>query len=63
MPSRFQSPLMRALVAAPLRFRSKSGWIMSSHVAMSMLLALFPFLLFVVALAGAFWVLRIIWPS
>lgn len=48
-----RSPLLRALAAAPVRFRRKSGWIMSSHVAMSMLLALFPFLLFVVALAGS----------
>lgn len=49
-------PFARALAplgAAFLRFRDKRGWVMSSHVAMSMLLALFPFLLFVVAVAGA----------
>ncbi|MEX0286189.1 MAG: YihY/virulence factor BrkB family protein, partial [Paracoccaceae bacterium] len=44
---------IRSLLRAMIRFREKRGWIMSSHVAMSMLLALFPFLLFVVALAGA----------
>ncbi len=43
----------RALLAAVSRFNDKRGWVMSSHVAMSMLLALFPFLLFVVSLAGA----------
>lgn len=42
----------RAFVAALRRFNDKNGWVMSSHVAMSMMLALFPFILFVVALAG-----------
>ncbi|MHA6261804.1 YihY/virulence factor BrkB family protein [Arenibacterium sp. CAU 1754] len=42
-----------ALLKAMRRFNSDNGWIMSSHVAMSMMLALFPFILFVVALAGA----------
>jgi len=41
-----------ALPEAILRFDRKGGWVMSSHIAMSMMLALFPFLLFVVALAG-----------
>ncbi|MBB95865.1 MAG: hypothetical protein CML68_14890 [Rhodobacteraceae bacterium] len=41
-------------IAAFLRFRDKGGWIMSSHVAMSMMMALFPFMLFIVALAGMF---------
>jgi len=45
--------LPRALAEATRRFNRKGGWVMSSHVAMSMLLALFPFILFVVALAGA----------
>lgn len=44
--------IVRVLILAVRRFDQKNGWIMSSHVAMSMLLALFPFLLFVVALAG-----------
>lgn len=39
--------------AALVRFERDSGWILSSHVAMSLMLALFPFALFVVALAGA----------
>ncbi|NRB16937.1 MAG: YihY/virulence factor BrkB family protein [Rhodobacteraceae bacterium] len=42
-----------ALVAAVLRFNRKQGWVLSSHIAMSMMLALFPFVLFTVALAGA----------
>ncbi|AVO39428.1 YihY/virulence factor BrkB family protein [Pukyongiella litopenaei] len=41
-----------ALWDAVRRFNDKGGWIMSSHVAMSIMLALFPFILFVVALAG-----------
>lgn len=36
------------------RFNDKGGWVMSSHVAMSMMMALFPFMLFMVALAGQF---------
>lgn len=42
----------RASAEAVRRFNRKGGWILSSHIAMSMMLALFPFLLFVVALAG-----------
>lgn len=45
--------VLRALISANRRFNEKRSWVMCSHVAMSMLLALFPFLLFVVALAGA----------
>lgn len=44
--------LLRAAVEAVRRFNAKGGWVLSSHVAMSMMLALFPFILFVVALAG-----------
>lgn len=44
---------VRALIAALLRFNNKNGWVMSSHVAMSMMLALFPFVLFSVALTGS----------
>lgn len=41
-----------ALWDAVARFNRKEGWAMSSHIAMSMMLALFPFILFIVALAG-----------
>lgn len=44
--------MARALKDAAVRFNSKGGWVMSSHVAMSMMMALFPFVLFVVALAA-----------
>jgi len=43
---------LRALVKAASRFGAKGGWVMGSHVAMSLMMALFPFVLFVVALAG-----------
>lgn len=39
---------------AYLHFSRSDGWAMSSHVAMSTLLALFPFLIFVVSFAGFF---------
>lgn len=42
----------RAFWTALKRLNNNGGWIMSSHVAMSMMLALFPFVLFVVALAA-----------
>lgn len=41
-----------ALNAAQRRFRLAGGFILSSHVAMSLMLSLFPFILFVAALAG-----------
>jgi len=44
---------VQALWAGVKRFNNNAGWVLSSHVAMSMMLALFPFILFVVALAGA----------
>ena len=44
---------MLAFWQAMKRFDRKNGWVLSSHVAMSMMLALFPFVLFTVALAGA----------
>lgn len=44
---------IRALWLAVQRFHRKNGWVMSSHIAMSLMLALFPFVLFTVALAGA----------
>lgn len=34
-------------------FNNKNAWVLSSHIAMSMMLALFPFVLFTVALGGA----------
>lgn len=45
--------LPRALLTAFKRFGGNHGFILSSHVAMSMMLALFPFMLFVVSLGGA----------
>lgn len=44
--------MIRVPIAAFHRFNEKSGWVMSSHVAMSLMMALFPFMLFIVALAG-----------
>ncbi|MGV6849414.1 MAG: YihY/virulence factor BrkB family protein [Marinibacterium sp.] len=46
--------MLGALWEAAQRFNAKSGWVMSSHVAMSMMLALFPFVIFLVAVAGQF---------
>ncbi len=43
----------KAFILALKRFGEKNGLVMSSHVAMSMMMALFPFVLFTVALAGA----------
>ena len=34
------------------RFNRKHAWVLSSHIAMSMMMALFPFVLFTVALSG-----------
>ncbi len=44
---------IRGFWLALRRFNNKNGFVMSSHVAMSLMLALFPFALFTVALAGA----------
>jgi len=44
---------LRALYGAAARFNNNGGWVMSSHIAMSMMLALFPFVLFIVSLAAA----------
>ncbi|CUJ94810.1 ribonuclease BN/unknown domain fusion protein [Ruegeria denitrificans] len=44
---------VKALWVAIVRFDAKNGFVMSSHVAMSLMLALFPFALFTVALAGS----------
>ncbi|NVO55330.1 YihY/virulence factor BrkB family protein [Rhodobacteraceae bacterium B1Z28] len=43
---------VQALWLAIRRFNGKNGFVMSSHVAMSLMMALFPFVLFTVALAG-----------
>ncbi|NOD75349.1 MULTISPECIES: YihY/virulence factor BrkB family protein [unclassified Ruegeria] len=45
--------LVQALWLALRRFGRKNGPVMSSHVAMSLMMALFPFVLFTVALAGS----------
>ncbi|WP_052261468.1 YihY/virulence factor BrkB family protein [Ruegeria sp. ANG-S4] len=44
---------LRGLWLALTRFNDKNAFVMSSHVAMSLMMALFPFVLFTVALAGA----------
>ncbi|NOC82452.1 YihY/virulence factor BrkB family protein [Ruegeria sp. HKCCD6428] len=44
---------VQALWLSISRFSRKNGFVMSSHVAMSLMMALFPFVLFTVALAGA----------
>ena len=49
----FPGLLLRALLAAARRFVDSNGFVLCSHVAMSLMLALFPFILFVVAMAGA----------
>lgn len=51
-PIPFSVRLVKAFVLALQRFNQKNGFVMSSHVAMSMMMALFPFVLFTVALAG-----------
>ncbi len=48
-----RNPYVRAFGLALGRFDNKNGFVMSSHVAMSLMLAVFPFALFTVALAGA----------
>lgn len=48
----FGRPL-QAMWLALCRFNNKDGFVMSSHVAMSLMMAVFPFALFTVALAGS----------
>jgi membrane protein len=48
----FSNIWVKSLTQAMVQFNQKNGWVMSSHIAMSMMLALFPFVLFTVALAG-----------
>jgi membrane protein len=49
---------MRAVFAIPIdafrRFNADDGWAIASHIALSMLMSLFPFLILVTALAGFF---------
>ncbi len=45
--------VVRILRRALGRFGRKNAWVLSSHIAMSMMMALFPFVLFTVALSGA----------
>lgn len=43
---------LKVFYRAFVQFNAKAGWVMSSYVAMSGMLALFPFILFVVSLAA-----------
>lgn len=45
---------LHALYAAYLKFNDDDGWAIASHIALSILTSLFPFLIFVTALAGFF---------
>jgi membrane protein len=42
----------RVLYDAFMRFSQDDGWAIASHIALSILTSLFPFLIFVTALAG-----------
>ncbi len=44
--------LWKALVSAAVQFNQNNGWANSSHIALSLLLALFPFCIFSLSLAG-----------
>ncbi len=44
----------RLLIAAFDRFIAHDGWAIASHIALSVLMSLFPFLIIVTALAGLF---------
>ncbi|HTV31822.1 MAG TPA: YihY/virulence factor BrkB family protein [Methylocella sp.] len=46
--------IVRILYLAGWRFIADDGWAIASHIALSMLTSLFPFLIFVTALAGFF---------
>ncbi len=50
----FPGKSLKALIGAWGRFDGDNGWSKASHVAMSMMLALFPFCIFVLSLAGQF---------
>src|SRR5437016_9611953 len=44
----------RVLYDAFMRFSQDDGWAIASHIALSILTSMFPFLIFVTALAGFF---------
>jgi membrane protein len=44
--------VFRVLYDAYMRFSQDDGWAIASHIALSILTSLFPFLIFVTALAG-----------
>jgi membrane protein len=46
--------VLRVLYDAIMRFSEADGWAIASHIALSILTSLFPFLIFVTALAGFF---------
>lgn len=46
--------LFRAIIAAFYRFNDDDGWAIASHIALSSLMALFPFFLVITAIAGLF---------
>jgi membrane protein len=46
--------VFRVLYDAIMRFLEADGWAIASHIALSILMSLFPFLIFVTALAGFF---------
>src|ERR1700738_215004 len=46
--------VFRVLYDALMRFSRDDGWAIASHIALSILTSLFPFLIFVTALAGFF---------
>ncbi|KAF2991653.1 YihY/virulence factor BrkB family protein [Methylocystis sp. MJC1] len=47
-------PLLRALYVAYFKFNEDDGWAIASHIALSILTSLFPFLIFLTALASFF---------
>lgn len=47
-------PLLRLFYDAFLRFATNDGWAIASHVALTTLISLFPFLIFITALASVF---------
>ena len=46
--------IVRVAIDAFYAFNEDDGWAISSHIALSALMALFPFLIFVTALAALF---------
>ncbi|MGB8276516.1 MAG: YihY/virulence factor BrkB family protein [Methylovirgula sp.] len=50
----FVLQLFRLFYVAYLRFAGNDGWAIASHVALTILMSMFPFLIFITALAGFF---------